>query len=165
MASLKVSRPPIGEFRIQIGNTFFGSTSSFASGFFGSEVVDVSGAVFSSGSGPNALVTVSAPIVIGTPFTIGAEFQTNAFAVIDAGDVSPLTQGLTLASGESIYTNTATWNGIQSITVGNQVFTDFEVTSPSGINYAVPVPEPGTALLVGTGLAISAIPLRRRKAA
>jgi hypothetical protein len=49
--------------------------------------------------------------------------------------------------------------------VGNQVFTDFEVTSPSGINYAVPVPEPGTALLVGTGLAISAIPLRRRKAA
>jgi hypothetical protein len=54
--------------RIQIGNSFFGSTGSFASGFFGSEVVDVSGAVSSSGIGPNALITVSAPIVIGTPF-------------------------------------------------------------------------------------------------
>jgi hypothetical protein len=140
--------------QIQVCNTFLGNVNSTASGFFGAEGVDYSGAVtFGTQLGEDAVVTFSAPIVVGSPTVLQVTFSATTTVNLSSAVVQPLTSGFTLGSADSIYMNTAAWNGIQSARSGS-TFVPFSVSSESGINYAQPVPEPRVAVLFLVGLAV-----------
>ena len=87
------------------------------------------------GAGPNATVTITAPIVFGTPFQLSTTLDLKATATVSSAVAQPLDQGVTIASANAVYLNTARWNGIQTVRLGNQAITNFTVVSASGANY------------------------------
>ena len=135
---------------IESGSTFLGGLNSARPGFFGAVGVSHAGDS-TAGLGPTALVTFSLPIVFGAPTDIHVALGANAAATVNSAAVVPLTSGFTFVTAESIYTATATWNGISSVRSGATPVA-FTVSSASGINYALPVPEPRMATLFALGL-------------
>jgi hypothetical protein len=109
-----------------------------------------------------ALVTVTAPIVIGTPFQVEARLVLETVADWDG---NPYTLQLVEGSGTSSYDETARWGGISEVrdAAGNPV-RDWTVSSESLTDYrdafAVPTPSLGAMLL--TGALIVSQGLRRR---
>lgn len=100
--------------------------------------------------------------MFGTPFTLSAAFQSSAIAFVSAAAAKPLTEGTTTAEGASQYQNTAAWNGIEAVRFGGQAVTAFGVVSESGVNHAIPIPEPGTAVLLVGCLSLLAVHGARR---
>lgn len=93
-------------------------------------------------------VTMSVPVTLGTPFTLGF------YAATWSGNSSGF-GGASQASTDLL--NTITWMGSHSVTV-NGVPVDFTVQSPLGLDwtqaFASPVPEPAAPLLALAGLVL-----------
>jgi hypothetical protein len=98
------------------------------------------------------VVPFSFLFTFGSPFTLTVIFSASANAAVTSETVQPLTTGFTFSQAESIYTNTAGWNGIQSIKSGSTVIADYFVTSVSGTSYVAAIPEPRAAYLLLAGL-------------
>lgn len=88
------------------------------------------------------------PFVFGSPVTLDARLDAGAFAhVVVAGSDGGFDVGYDLS-------RSAYWAGITGVTVGGEAV-DYSVSSASGTDYRnslVPIPEPGSASLVGLGL-------------
>lgn len=108
------------------------------------------------GSGPNATVTITAPIVFGTPFQLSTTLDVKATAMVSSAVAQPLDQGATIANANAVYFNTARWNGIQAVRLGNEMITNFTVVSASGANYAQRIDDPGLSIArAGTEILIA----------
>lgn len=92
-------------------------------------------------------VTLSVPVTLGTPFTLGL------YAATWSGNSSGF-GGASTASTDLL--NTVTWQGISGVTLNGTPIA-YTVQSALGIDwaqpFAAPVPEPRTALLALAGLA------------
>ena len=117
----------------------------------------------------NQLVSLNAPIVFGSDYRLILNLSTTVFAnARPRGLPSDPSYLLPVQSNASAsFANTATWQGIQSVTLANgDPVIGWSVASTSGIDYAlaVPVPEPGTWALLLAGLAVLAGNQHRRRA-
>lgn len=112
------------------------------------------------------LVTITAEVVIGTPFVLDIQLRAAASATVrpDGAPGTPTYLLPVTASSNSNFGNTALWNGVQSITLANgTVATNWTLGSLSGTPYALPVPEPAAWLSFAAGLlAIGALVRHRR---
>lgn len=146
------------DWRMEIvsGSKYFGAIGSLVTGFYGYERFYSGGLPTTGGLGNGGVVRFTAPIVFGIPFTLSGALQTNASAQVTAAAARPLTEGVTTAEGASRYQNTAAWNGIEGVQSGGQSVMAFSVVSESGVNYAAPIPEPGSAILLTGGLSLLA---------
>lgn len=146
--------------RIGSGSRIFGSTTDVLSGFSGYLILSGDGRTF-PGGGAVSTVSFSAPFIFGTPFDIKAAFQSDALAALGSASAKPLNLGLTTAAAQSLYENTVTWNGIQSVHAGSATITQFSALTTLGVNFASPitaaVPEPQTTWLFAAGLALVAL--------
>jgi hypothetical protein len=86
-------------------------------------------------AGPQGIVTFSAPVQLGVPFTLTGYLSTSAQAHMSAANAQPLVNGLSATAAESSYDHTAVWNGVSSVTSSGQPVS-FTVTSGSGVDYA-----------------------------
>ncbi len=108
------------------------------------------------GLGPAATVSITAPFVFGTPFQLSTTLDVKATATVSAAVAQPADQGVTIASANAVYFNTARWNGIQNVRAGTQMITNFTVVSASGANYTQRIDDPRLSITrAGSNVLIS----------
>lgn len=101
----------------------------------------------------DATVGFAVPIVLGTPFELGL------FGRAASGTAS--VAGSNLINTVSSDAPSIDWEGITSVTVGGQPV-DVVVTSTSGVDWTVPVPEPALGFGIVCGMAgLAALGARR----
>ncbi|MCZ2088538.1 MAG: PEP-CTERM sorting domain-containing protein [Burkholderiales bacterium] len=116
-----------------------------------------------------ALLSIDAEVVFGSPFLLAMQLHTFASATVRP-DGAPGTPGYLLpvtATAASNFANTALWNGLQSVVLldGSEV-QGWSVSSASGLDYSrpvmPPVPEASTLAMLMLGLVLVGASARRR---
>ena len=112
---------------------------------------------------PASPLVVNQTLVLDLPFIIGTESQFLVRAMAQAMTSSATSFGNNTSNVG--FLNTITWGGIDKVTVGGIEVAEFTAIGvDSGIDWAVAIPEPSTALLLGSGLAGLVLVRRRRRA-
>jgi len=107
----------------------------------------------------NLDATVDETVTFTVPFVYGQSFELGIFGFLTAGmrSASSITS-ISNANGD--FSHTITWGGIQQV-LSNGVPVEFTASTASGTNWAVPVPEPASAMLILAG--VGALAMRRRR--
>ena len=117
------------------------------------------------------VIELTAPIVFGKSYLMTTNLGTTAGSgVRPAGSPGDPDYFLPVSSSASAnFGSTATWEGIQSVTLANgSPVTGWSVTSTSGFDYSqpfpvlTPVPEPRTVVLLCAGIVALSLAVRRR---
>ncbi|MCL4790519.1 MAG: hypothetical protein KJ040_00530 [Gammaproteobacteria bacterium] len=143
---------------IQLSNahSIFGSERWFAQG----QVLNGAPPVYTGPTAPTDLI-FELPFVLGSTaqLSVGLFVQSSGIAVSGRGDVS----------GSVALFDTLGWGGITAITTADGTPVDYQLTSGSGVDWTqsavAPVPLPGSAWLLITGVAALAARAGRRRAA
>lgn len=112
-------------------------------------------------------LTVDEVVTLTVPIVFGQSFELGVWGRALTGTQSQVSGG----TGHADFGQTLSWAGIAGVVAGGQIYTEgFSIASASGIDWtqavSAPVPEPGTWLLFGLGLAaLSTRKLRSRVAA
>jgi hypothetical protein len=130
-----------------------------------SGILQVGSAGLSGQPAVSRIVPFSIPLVFGQTGQLLLQLNTSAAGVARPAG-SPGTPGylLPVVSGaSSLFSNTVTWQGVESVTLADGTPVDaWSVSSASGVDYALPIPEPASALLSLVGLFGLAVRSRRR---
>ncbi len=136
----------------------FGVSVNSAGVFASGDGVSLSGYVSGSETRlTGETCTFVVPFTFGTPFTLGAALSVYGGAVTDGSS-----EELSFAGGQSLFGNSAIWQGITSIVGGGQEIglAGASVGAESGADYAHSVPAPGAASLLAIGVMATS---RRRR--
>lgn len=138
-----------------------------AQGLGGTLSADFRGMTSVGETAPSGLsFNIGAPIVFGQTYQmdmiLGTSTSTNVRPKGVPGDVDYLFP--ISSNAVSSFGSTATWSGIQSVTLANgDPVLGWNVASTSGLDYAQPVPEPATLSLWAGGVLMLAALARRRR--